>query len=1219
MQMSRFSLRALLAAGVLVTACGQTSPATFDAAHQEFALPGSDGDLTLTDGITVVNQYAVLAADASAGATRVQVTDISQLTSPTSGPLDSGDLVFIMQMQGASIDTSEGPAYGAIAHLNGAGLHEFAVVQRVEGNTIHLGCAGLRHGYTPSGRTQVVRVPQYNNVTIENGAFLVARPWDGQSGGVVVVDVSGTTTLNGSINVSGQGFRGGAVENFSRTIPAQVTLYRSGDAQDGAEKGESIAGDTSVYDALGGRYGRGAPANGGGGGNSHNAAGGGGANGNNGRPWSGQGVMSASVVGDSAWRLDPGYIANGNALTDSSGGGRGGYSAASLNQDALKVGPTNASWGGDLRAEVGGLGGRPLDNDVSSRLFLGGGGGAGDANDSAGSPGGNGGGLVYLISPTVAGSGEIQANGDSALNTLATHNDAPGGGGGGGTVVILSNSLSDITVQALGGQGGSQVITTAEAEGPGGGGGGGFIAVSGGTPLTFVNGGLSGTTSSLSLAEFPSNGATYGADGQLVTVPNLSQPWLACASLDLAIAITDGQTSTVPGATVTYTVTVTNMGLDTVTDALVSVQLPVNATGATWTCSGEAGATCQDASGTGGIATNVTVPVGGTVTFTFVVDVSPSATGTVDVTATVSESGPQQQNSNLANNTATDIDTIVTQEGPIGGTHRVVGNGCSSSGNSGLMGGAGMVLALVFLSCRSRPGRAVVRSRRLRSLVVLGAVGALTASGASWAQGTSAAIDVQQFRPAPGKADVLGLHSPGVQGDRNWRAGLYLNYAHEPLVVINPDNSALLQHLVRNQFGFDLMGAIGLGERFELGLVAPLKLQHGEFNELPTGNLAQSWKGGLGDLRLVPKVLLLERDTLRLGLAVPVVLPTGGASELQGQKGFGMQPRLAVDYAFKGGPRLLANVGLNVRSRQELANLSVGHELSYGVGAAIPFEVKEHPFTGLASLGGALGLGATGGANEEERPLELQAGLQTRVSKGIVATLGVGKGLTLGYGMPVFRVFSGFAYTVEQPPRLVAKDSDSDSLADGSDACPSEPEDKDGFQDEDGCPDPDNDSDGVADAGDLCPTEKETINGVEDTDGCPDEGESQVQVTPQKLVIKEKVYFATNKDVVLERSFPLLQQVALVLKANPQLKKVRIEGHTDDRADDAFNMDLSRRRAGNVLKYLVKEAGIDTNRLISEGFGETRPVDTTLTDAGRENNRRVEFVILDAGDTSTPK
>jgi outer membrane protein OmpA-like peptidoglycan-associated protein len=441
------------------------------------------------------------------------------------------------------------------------------------------------------------------------------------------------------------------------------------------------------------------------------------------------------------------------------------------------------------------------------------------------------------------------------------------------------------------------------------------------------------------------------------------------------------------------------------------------------------------------------------------------------------------------------------------------------------------------------------------------------------------------------------------------------------------------------------MGAIGLGERFELGAMVPINLQHGEFNELPTGNLEQTWKGGLGDLRLVPKALLIAGESLRLGLAVPVVLPTGGATALRGQRGIGAQPRLAADYAFEGGTRVLANVGINLRSREELLNLSVGNELSYGVGAAIPFHLQDHQLTGLASVAGALGLGATGGANEEEVPLEMQAGLQYHFSKNVLATLGLGRGLTLGYGMPVLRVFTGVSWTAEEQPRARPTDSDGDGLPDAEDKCPNEPEDqdgfededgcadldndqdgipdtadkcpnepedkdgfqdedgcpdpdndqdgildtadkcpmtpedKDGFQDEDGCPEPDNDRDGIADAEDKCPNEPEVINGVEDTDGCPDEGKSNVQVQGNRILILEKVHFATNKDVVLARSFPLLQQVAAVLRANPQLTKIRIEGHTDSRGDDAFNKDLSQRRAGNVRKYLVEQTGISAERL----------------------------------------
>ena len=133
-------------------------------------------------------------------------------------------------------------------------------------------------------------------------------------------------------------------------------------------------------------------ANGGGGGNAHNAGGGGGANGSNGNAWTGQGVMivnGSNPLG--AWQLDPGYIANANALTNSSGGGRGGYSYGSSNQIATTVAPGNALWGGDERREAGGLGGRPL-TYTASTLFFGGGGGAGDGNNTASQNGANGGG-----------------------------------------------------------------------------------------------------------------------------------------------------------------------------------------------------------------------------------------------------------------------------------------------------------------------------------------------------------------------------------------------------------------------------------------------------------------------------------------------------------------------------------------------------------------------------------------------------------------------------------------------------------------------------------------------------------------------------------------------------------------------------------------------------------------------------------------------------------
>ncbi|MBU8898539.1 OmpA family protein [Corallococcus sp. M34] len=199
------------------------------------------------------------------------------------------------------------------------------------------------------------------------------------------------------------------------------------------------------------------------------------------------------------------------------------------------------------------------------------------------------------------------------------------------------------------------------------------------------------------------------------------------------------------------------------------------------------------------------------------------------------------------------------------------------------------------------------------------------------------------------------------------------------------------------------------------------------------------------------------------------------------------------------------------------------------------------------------------------------------------------------------------------PPAPV--DSDGDGLVDSEDRCPNVPEDMDGFEDSDGCPEPDNDRDGIPDAQDKCPLEAETINGVADDDGCPDKGQSKVKLEGSRIVILDKVYFATNKDVILPRSYGLLSQVASVLKAHPELERVRVEGHTDSQGDDAKNLNLSQRRANNVRAHLLK-TGIAPERLEAVGFGESKPVDTNATARGRENNRRVEFNIVKTAEPS---
>ena len=208
-------------------------------------------------------------------------------------------------------------------------------------------------------------------------------------------------------------------------------------------------------------------------------------------------------------------------------------------------------------------------------------------------------------------------------------------------------------------------------------------------------------------------------------------------------------------------------------------------------------------------------------------------------------------------------------------------------------------------------------------------------------------------------------------------------------------------------------------------------------------------------------------------------------------------------------------------------------------------------------------------------------------------------------------------------------DSDNDGLTDNVDLCPTQPEDKDAFEDENGCPDPDNDKDTVLDVDDRCinepgvvpnqgcpDTDRDNDTVVDRLDNCPDEpgqpknqgcpDKQLVKLTDGKLEILDKVYFATNKAIIRRRSFKLLRNAARVINAHPEIKLVQIEGHTDDRGKDDFNMDLSQRRADAVMAFLIKE-GVAAERMEAKGFGETVPVADNKTAKGRAANRRVEF------------
>jgi OOP family OmpA-OmpF porin len=184
-------------------------------------------------------------------------------------------------------------------------------------------------------------------------------------------------------------------------------------------------------------------------------------------------------------------------------------------------------------------------------------------------------------------------------------------------------------------------------------------------------------------------------------------------------------------------------------------------------------------------------------------------------------------------------------------------------------------------------------------------------------------------------------------------------------------------------------------------------------------------------------------------------------------------------------------------------------------------------------------------------------------------------------------------------------DNDGDGILDKDDKCPNEPEDKDGFQDEDGCPDPDNDGDGILDVNDKCPNEPETFNGYQDEDGCPDE----IPAAVKKFTgVIQGINFKTDSAVITKDSHKVLDKAVQVLTDYPDVR-LEISGHTDNVGKAEHNMELSQKRAESVKEYFVGK-GISSDRLTAVGYGMDKPLTSNKTKADKAKNRRTEFTLI---------
>jgi OOP family OmpA-OmpF porin len=564
---------------------------------------------------------------------------------------------------------------------------------------------------------------------------------------------------------------------------------------------------------------------------------------------------------------------------------------------------------------------------------------------------------------------------------------------------------------------------------------------------------------------------------------------------------------------------------------------------------------------------------------------------------------------------------------------------------------------------RARGGKGAVAALVSAAAAVAGLV---ALPGVAHAQDTTFRLD--RLRLGGGPNDAVGLWSPEIAENPTFYGNFALALAWNPFRIehhIQDDDEArrMAQRSgapVREQFtgyftaGFEALGRIAIQASLPATFVqlGNETSASGVPSAVDAVDLAVA---SAGDLRFDARgrIYSTADDFFRLGANATLFAPTGNEFSFMGDKA--TSGALGVSGSFDWTEfELLANTGVTFRPSASVNDFDVSHEWTWGVGAFLP--LRDATIRLGAEIFGSAMIAGDDAFKVETTPIEWLAEGRFALDddKRLLLTGFGGTRIAPGYA-PDFRIGASIGYSFEvsdtkppSPPRefkaqvindtvdtdkdgypdsldlcptepedkvppfdtdgCPVKDKDGDGIVDGRDKCVDVPEDKDGIDDKDGCPEDDADSDKILDAEDACPKEPGEKSAEKDKNGCPRfirriAGSNEIQIL-------KKVEFEFGSAKLSPTSFPILDEVVSLLVVNPDITKLSIEGHTDDKGNDALNLKLSKERARSCLDYLVRK-GIAEGRLTSDGFGETKPLEPNETPEGRAKNRRVEFKITD--------
>lgn len=545
-------------------------------------------------------------------------------------------------------------------------------------------------------------------------------------------------------------------------------------------------------------------------------------------------------------------------------------------------------------------------------------------------------------------------------------------------------------------------------------------------------------------------------------------------------------------------------------------------------------------------------------------------------------------------------------------------------------------------------------------------------------------IPSQTYEPAHDSLGFLVLDAPSVLAPYSFSILFGYNYAWAPMRLAFSDPIADVNaRALRFLNAFDFQTTLGLTRRLQLSLTFPLFRmgpgmafnQHQDWgfiaNDPLTTQRPNVPTSVPGDPALFLKVHLFSVGGFGLGMGVKVSFPFGVEEVFAGEEGITTKPVVLLGFE-SSSLQVLANVGYLWRKEhriyrptdETITMLAAGPEIQGVLGLRWRMSSSFDAMVAFSRFVPLLDDAAV------DAPTEAQVGVTWNVKPDINFTVfaGSGAGMNEEYGRGTdVRAGAQLVWTAsEKAVERKTVDTDGDGIPDDEDQCPTLPEDKDNFEDDDGCPDPDNDQDGILDTQDRCPSEPEDEDSFEDDDGCPDldndrdgipdaqdrcpnepgitrfngcpvrdrdnddvpddqdkcpdePGEVtlagcpdvgiRVNVSDGKIIPPGPITFVGNTDKLTDASLPVLLELANQLKASPQIRLVRIEVHVAATKKPLEDLKLSNARAAVLRSFLVSK-GVSPVRVQGVGYGGKFPIKPNTTPENRAANTRVEFILV---------